>query len=509
VKGTNFREHLHEVTRKVKNSHQHKAKQSRNQLCSAGIAAESGTGLEYKIGPSTIFDFEGHNLTPYGGLLPVATMLDRLGFSGLVAQYVKVRRSPRTMTSYQFILTMVLGMYIGFARLSQLRFVASDPILKGIVQIARLPPQCTFWRFLAAWHSSVAKQLVNLQQEMRNRVWAAAHVRFRQITLDTDTTVHTLYGKQMGGRVSYAPKKKGARSHQPIFTFLAETREYVAGELRNGDRPSGLQIAAHLRKVLAAVQDGVRELRARADSGFYCWQAVEVYQAYRCHFILVARKTARLVAALNAAVWKPSPQTDADAECDFLYQPEGWEKPFRFIALRFPKPSRKQPSKKQPEAPEQYQLFETSAYLYRVFVTDLDGPVYRLVRFYNGRCASENLIKEANNDAGMSAHPYYRFDMNQNHFQLVMLAYNLNCWLALFHRHENAETASWKHITLATARLRFLFVAARLWRHAGRVGISYSDQYEDQPRFTQLMKRLNCIRPRGGTFDPVIAHALT
>jgi len=496
----------------VKNSQQHKSKQRRNQLRSPGIAAESGTGLPYQIGPSTAFDFQGQNLTPYGGLLPVATMLDGLGFSGLVGQYVKIRRSPRAMTAYQFVLTMVLGMYIGFARLSQLRFVAMDPLLKGIVNIARLPPQCTFWRFLASWHGSVSGQLVHLQEQMRKRVWGAAHVRLGKMTVDTDTTSHTVYGQQMGGRVSYAPKKKGARSYQPIFSFLAETREYLAGELHNGDRPSGPQIAAHLRRVFAGLHGSVRELRARADSGFYCWHAVQVYLFYNCRFIMVARKTARLVAALKVADWKPSPQTDADAECDFFYQPEGWEKPFRFVALRFPKPPQSRSSKNtknKQKPPEQYQLFETAAYRYRVFVTDLEGPVYRLVQFYNGRCASENLIKEANNDAGMSAHPYYRFDMNQNHFQLVMLAYNLNCWLALFHRHEHVDTASWKHTTLATASLRFLFVAARLWRHAGRVGISYSDTYRDQAPFTEMMDRLRRVRCRSGTLDPVITTALT
>ena len=36
-------------------------------------------------------------------------------------------------------------------------------------------------------------------------------------------------------------------------------------------------------------------------------------------------------------------------------------------------------------------------------------------------------------------------------------------------------TEDLNHTTLATTRLRFLFVAAKIWRHAGRVGISYSD----------------------------------
>jgi hypothetical protein len=36
------------------------------------------------------------------------------------------------------------------------------------------------------------------------------------------------------------------------------------------------------------------------------------------------------------------------------------------------------------------------------------------------------LIKESNNDAGLAAHPSRLFVTNQNHFQLAMLAYNLN-----------------------------------------------------------------------------------
>jgi hypothetical protein len=51
--------------------------------------------------------------------------------------------------------------------------------------------------------------------------------------------VHTLYGRQMGARKGYNPKNKGKKSYQPILTFIAETHEYVGGELRNGDRPDG------------------------------------------------------------------------------------------------------------------------------------------------------------------------------------------------------------------------------------------------------------------------------
>jgi sigma54-dependent transcription regulator len=57
----------------------------------------------------------------------------------------------------------------------------------------------------------VAGQILRLQQVMRQRVWEAAHVELKTITLDTDTTVHTLFGHQMGGRKSYNPKTKERR----------------------------------------------------------------------------------------------------------------------------------------------------------------------------------------------------------------------------------------------------------------------------------------------------------
>ena len=454
-----------------------------------------------KIAANTPFDFAGKNLTPYGGLLPVATMLEKLGFKKLVEETLTVYRIPRAMTIYQFLLGMVLAVYVGFTRLNHLRFVAQDPMLTGVLQVGQLPPQSTFWRFLASLHSQVAKQLLALQRVLRQRVWEAAHVQLDTVTLDTDTTVHTLYGQQMGGRKSYNPKNKGKKSYQPILTFLAETREYVGGELRNGDRPTGPQIARHLAGVFATLPQCVRKIFARADAGFYCWDAVQAYEKAKASFIIVARKTARLLQELQKADWEPSPKTDADEQCEFWYQPEGWGQAYRFIALRYKK------EKSEPQR-EQYQLFDSPQYRYRVFVTNLQDAIDLLVWFYNERAGAENLIKEANHDAGLATHPSRRWAMNCVHFQLAMLAYNLNCWLLLFQREEQAQVEELQHTTLAIARLRFLFLAAKIWRHAGRVGISYSDQYAERGVFQRLMNRLRQIAPSQERFLPVLATAL-
>ena len=126
-------------------------------------------------------------------------------------------------------------------------------------------------------------------------------MQLTEATLDTDTTVHTLFGNQMGARKGYNPKNKGKKSYQPILTFLAETKEYVTGSLRTGDRPDGKEIAAHLDAAVAALPESVKTVYARADSGFYCWEAVQAYEKRNCQFIVVARRTARLVDELKAA----------------------------------------------------------------------------------------------------------------------------------------------------------------------------------------------------------------
>ena len=478
----------------VSNANQSKRRKPVNQGIHGDIPEPN------KIGASTPFDFDARNLTAYGGLLPVATMLEQLDFQQLVEESLTVKRKTRSMPMFGFILGMVLACYVGFSRLNHLRFLQREPMLTGILRVAKLPPQCTFWRFLASLHLGVARQLLTVQWRMRERVWAAANVQLDEVTVDTDTTVHTLFGKQMGGRKGYNPKNKGKKSYQPILSFIAETREYAAGALRTGDRPSGQEIAAHLESVAKGLPAGVKTVRARADSGFYCWQAVEAYEKLNWRFIVVARKTARLVDQLQAAKWRHSPLTDADGQCEFLYQPEGWGKACRFLALRY----EKEPESKDSEQPEQYQLFDTPQYTYRVFVTDMDQSLDALVWFYNQRAAAENLIKEANNDAGLTAHPSNRWMMNANWFQIVMLAYNLNCWLQLFSREENVTVKTMKHTTLATARLRFLFLAARIWRHAGRVGISYSDHYQEKGAFQRLMERLRKVARGPDGFAPVL-----
>src|SRR6202789_3888576 len=96
---------------------------------------EKGPPGPNKINAPPPDDLSGKNRAPYGGLLPVITMLEKLGFQPLVEQTITSERIPRAMDLYRFVLGIVLGLYIGFPRLNQLRFIARDPILTGILKV--------------------------------------------------------------------------------------------------------------------------------------------------------------------------------------------------------------------------------------------------------------------------------------------------------------------------------------------------------------------------------------
>ena len=82
-------------------------------------------------------------------------------------------------------------------------------MLTGILGVEQLPVQSTVLRFLGSLHLAVARQRLEVTRGLRQRVWQAAHVELEEVTLDTDTTVQTVYGRRkMGARTGYNPKHR-------------------------------------------------------------------------------------------------------------------------------------------------------------------------------------------------------------------------------------------------------------------------------------------------------------
>ena len=153
----------------------------------------------------------------------------------------------------------------------------------------------------------------------------------------------------------------------------------------------------------------------------------------------------------------------------------GWEQACRFVVMRIREDQR---------GDRQLKLLESENYLYRVFVTKEKGRPHRVIDGYDQRADVENLIGEAQRE-GVLAIPSKRFQAHHAFFQIVMLGYNLWRWMKLLAGHaerqkqKGAEVPEPKQITMPDhtiriARLKMLFVAAKILSHGNRDEVRYS-----------------------------------
>ena len=459
---------------------------------------ESVRGRASKIGASTPYDFGGGVLTPYGGLLPLAARWEKLGLLELLEKWLTVGRQPASLSNGQLVVSTVLLFFLGFSRYHHVRYVREDEMVQGVIGgEGLLPVQSTFWRFLDSLQLHNEGQLMKINREMSRRVWAAGKVKLKRIHLDTDSTVNTVYGDQMGARKGYNLRHRGKKGLQPLLSFVAETGECVRGKQRQGSSASGVEMAAHITAAMRSIDETVAEVVGRMDTGFYAKEVVEGIEALgeRYSYILVAQKTSALVRELEGADWKK--WAGSGGVCEFWYQPDGWGQRRRFVAVRY--------AVKQ-EPSDQYQLFATEQWKYRVFVTNRGEEKRAICCDYDGRATAENYIKEGCNDAGFAVLSGHQFKANQNYLQMAILAYNSNRWLQLM---ALSEKETYQRSQLRTERLRLVFVAAKLVVHEGRSWVRFSQSYGEQDRFHRLMEHLRSIQQTGGSYTSSRAAPLT
>jgi hypothetical protein len=261
------------------------------------------------------------------------------------------------------------------------------------------------------------QSLIKIASSLRERVWKQLGINYYRIDIDIDTTVETLYGNQQGGRKGHNTKSRGKKGYRPVLCFIAQTREYLLGRLRKGKTMSGEQTAEFIKQIKAYLPGCVEQVLLRADGEFLSGHSVQA--AVACGFdFIIANKGCEPPFASES--WcRPFKRKDIEFN-SCVYQPTGWQTPYRFVAMRIPQ--KKQLSKSN--QPVQCELFSDAQYTYRIFCTNLSASAHEVIGQYDKRADVENLVGEAKRE-GLGAIPSAKFKNNYAFFQMVMLAYNI------------------------------------------------------------------------------------
>ena len=467
-------------------------KDTRKKRTSKGIKTTGDKAR--RINASTSYETCTELLSPFGGLLAVIKFLDLVNFHDIFQFTYKAPQRKPKLGHYLMLVGILMLLFIGFNRLWHFTYIRLDAMLCGFFRLTRLPAASTFWRYVNSLGINQANSLLKIMSILRERVWQLFGFQFQKIHISVDTTVETLYGHQQGGRKGHNTKNRGKKGYRPVLCFIDETREYLAGKLRRGETISGEEAAAFIARIKSHLPGCVQKVLLRADGEFLSWKSVQACNVAGFQFIIANK---RCDPPFDPNTWyRPWKRKDIEYN-SCTYKPIGWDVEFRFVAMRIAK-EQKQASKQ----PVQCELFEDARYTYRIFCTTLIGKAHHVVAEYDKRADVENLVGEAKRE-GLDAIPSARFKNNYAFFQIVMLAYNIWRYMKIMAQMSTKSSTSQAKgfegvmtNTIRIARLRLLFIAAKVVKDSNRDKVKYSIHDARTPPMMKFLKFLDAVRSK-------------
>ena len=212
--------------------------------------------------------FGGKNLTIVGGIGLFHRFVRKLGVEEALEQGVGLPRREGKYKTGRVFLSLIYALALDLNRLSDTALLRLDRVFHKLVGFSDYPHQSTFSRFLEKFTVPIAKRIgevnVGLTMKARNNLEG-----YQGVTMDLDSHVSTVYGKQQRAKVGYNPKKPGRKSFHPLLCFIGETRDFLWGKFRPGNRYSGHGAKEFLRECLSKLPRAMTWIWVRADSGFF------------------------------------------------------------------------------------------------------------------------------------------------------------------------------------------------------------------------------------------------
>lgn len=366
-------------------------------------------------------------LTAYGGLASFGTFLRDLGVDeSLRARFGRLKSSP--MVVYPMPAQMRLLMdaaAVGELRVFGVEALSADPLFVHLAG-GVVPSLDTVYRDLRRFDEEA---IADLEQLMAEHGLAPVRAKRRPLLhLDVDTTVEPVFGQHEGALPGPNPRYHGRPSYHPILARCAETDTVVGAKLRPGDTSFGDADAP----IVGSWIDRLREaagastlIRVRIDAAGDCTRLMRTVAEHKAQFLIKAKTTADLCAAIcrvPRGCWR-TVDVDADgqparqvAEVDFArgeWNAQGLS--VRVIVVRSKERNGKQ-----------LYLWEEADWTVQAFLTnDFDDDADELAHGYDGRAGVEPLIGDLKGAWGIGKIPSADFNANHAALLLKLLTHNL------------------------------------------------------------------------------------
>lgn len=391
--------------------------------------------------------YTSKEITPWGGMVFLKQMMEKIGFRKLVEDNpdLPVSGSNRGYKTATIIEGFITSIWCGANRFLHTEVTRHDAALSKIFQWKNTPGQDTYKRFFSKFSQATNQKVSDYFYS-----WFFENIKFDNFTLDIDSSVMTRYGEQEGAKKGYNPSKRGRASHHPLIAFVADVKLVANMWLRSGNTSSANNFLPFLEDTLSKLKNKTIGL-IRLDSGFFQSDILDYLEEKLMNYVVAVKFSQPIQSLIHASEnWII---LDAGIEiCEQIYQSDSWQKPRRIVVVR-------QKLKDRPKAPgKQLLLFAEEEiyrnYRYSAYVSNLNLPAAEIWRLYRGRGDAENRIKELKYDFGFDSFNLNDFFATEAALTFAMIAYNLMSLFRMFVLQEKTQK------TLSTLRYRTFAIGA-------------------------------------------------
>ncbi|MED4346474.1 IS1380 family transposase [Heyndrickxia coagulans] len=414
--------------------------------------------------------------TNFSGLLPILQFLERMKIEQTFRDFDCLKKYNAKYPLSKIFIYLVIGWLSNCSRLSHFRTLQDDPLI-----LAFMGEKCPHYTLLN-------KDLLRLEKlegadlEFKERMMDLIEPWLdKELILDFDSTVETVYGGQEKAGVGVNPYKPGRKSYHPLLVFEGKSRLCLNARLREGNSHSSQGVLGFAKETYQLLSPHYPIRYARFDKGFGGEDFYSYWENGGIGYTGKLRWTSRLKKRVEN---DDSPWIRyVDDELTVIegkavdYQASSWKKPRRVAVIR------------KADKYEESQLQACDfLWKYEAIVTNMDWEPIDIWRFYNQRACMENYIKESKYGFSMGKISTHSFDANQMDLLIKLLAYNL---FEIF-KKEHCPPA-YRSYTIRRFRREFIYAAGVLVYHSRSVILNICETYAHKKAFRQMIQSVRLI----------------
>ncbi|MDN5323958.1 MAG: hypothetical protein PWQ67_2412 [Clostridia bacterium] len=416
-------------------------------------------------------NFDGGDLSSDSGLLLIKEFDNKIGFSQLIKDVVKVN-DPVNHTQHkneEVILQKIYQSIAGYHADDHADELKIDPVFTVVLGKERLASQPTISRLNKKLDENTLEQLQKVNSIMLDRVYK---IEPRQhVIFDLDSTNFATYGNQSGACYNSHYQANG---YHPLFLFDGLTGDCIKAELRPGNVYTSNNVKDFIEPVLEKYDRDYPWVTTciRGDSGFAVPNLYEIAEQYGVKYVIRLKANAILykyAEELEILLGQKCKNNAIDYQAvygEFDYQASSWHKPRR-VVVKIEKPAGE------------------ITFKHTFIVTNIDLSPKDIVKFYSNRGTMENFIKEGKNGFAFDNMSSNEFLVNANKLQQLVLAYNLNNWFRRLCLPEKMKASR-----IETIRLKLFKIAGKIINTGRYIKFKLSSSYLYQKNFWQILTNI-------------------